>query len=657
MIRAWATMSVLLALASGGAAAEAPPAEAFANLPQTSQAVMSPDGKLLAWQDETDTAPQVVIFDIERHQISRVVRVETGAKLRGLIFGGNSTLLSTMSFTAQMRNDPHEADQYEYWRTLAINTDGGEKRELLMEGGVRRRVTTAHVLLWNVPKPNTVMMSTMDFNPLYRPQRLGTRIDTMESPWGLNLYAVDAQSGNGSLLERGTRYTAAYVLDRNGEPVARTEWHARDAVFNISRREEADWKVVFHSEQVRGPVQVSPVSPDAKSVLAIYAVHEGPARAWSVPLDGGAPSDLLPDVSEDIDSFVGDPNSGTPIGVRLGGLSPRRHWLDPQLEAQYQRIAKPFPGRDVYVGGHALDFSRAVAVVEGPSSPPVYYLIDFGSHKADIVGEAYPALAKVNLGQAQAIAFAARDGTSIPAILTVPPGIPAKNLPLVVLPHDGPGGHDQLVFDWWTQFLATRGYAVLQPQFRGSTGFGGRFEHAGHGQWGGLMQDDVTDGVKAMVAQGIADARRICIVGRGYAGYVALAGVAFTPELYACAASINGISDLPDMLGFMKEHYGAASSVVSYWREDIGSSFDPQLAQRSPARAADRIRAPVLLMHSADDTVVPPSQTGVIANALQKAGRNVTVVTLLGDDHWLSRASTRIQMLKELDQFLAANLH
>src|SRR5262249_29699108 len=152
----------------------------------------------------------------------------------------------------------------------------------------------------------------------------------------------------------------------------------------------------------------------------------------------------------------------------------------------------------VTVYGRSANGQRAVARVEGPAHPPVYYLVDFAAHKADIVGEEYPALANVPLGEVRAITYKARDGTLIPGYLTLPPGASDKNLPLIVLPHGGPEARDDYRFDWLAQFIAVRGYAVLQPQFRGSTGFGEAFRRAGYRQWGGLMQDDVSDGVRAL---------------------------------------------------------------------------------------------------------------------------------------------------------------
>lgn len=227
---------------------------------------------------------------------------------------------------------------------------------------------------------------------------------------------------------------------------------------------------------------------------------------------------------------------------------------------------------------------------------------------------------------------------------------------MVVLPHGGPEASDTPYFDWLAQFLAMRGYAVLQPEFRGSTGFGVAFRRAGRGQWGGLMQDDVTDGVKAMIRQGVADPHRICIVGGSYGGYAALAGAAFTPKLYACVVSINGVSDLPAMLGYEKGQHGTESDAVAYWEGDIGSQFDSKVIDHSPVNSAADVEAPVLLLHAINDTVVPIAQSEEMAKALAALGKPVTFIKLDGEDHWLSNAPTRLEVLEDTDHFLRQHL-
>jgi dipeptidyl aminopeptidase/acylaminoacyl peptidase len=209
-------------------------------------------------------------------------------------------------------------------------------------------------------------------------------------------------------------------------------------------------------------------------------------------------------------------------------------------------------------------------------------------------------------------------------------------------------------FDWWAQFMASRGYAVLQPNFRGSSGYGWNFVQAGDGEWAGKVQNDVQDGVKKLIADGIADPKRICIVGASYGGYMALAGATFSPDLYACAVSFAGLSDLNRML-----YTGTSfeSESVSVWKRRIGADVDSsKLDTASPANFASQVKIPILLLHSDKDTTVPIEQSQIEEDALKRAGKQVEFVTLEGDDHQLEYSATRIKLLKEVERFLAAHI-
>jgi dipeptidyl aminopeptidase/acylaminoacyl peptidase len=215
-------------------------------------------------------------------------------------------------------------------------------------------------------------------------------------------------------------------------------------------------------------------------------------------------------------------------------------------------------------------------------------------------------------------------------------------------------------FDWWAAFLASRGYAVLQPNFRGSSGYGAAWEEAGRGQWGdGVMQTDVEDGVAALERAGIAAPGRACIVGASYGGYAALAGAALTPHRYRCAVSVAGVSDLGVMLAQTERQSGGEDSLASdWWRASIGDRREDRdrIRSVSPALLADRVRIPVLLIHGTDDSVVPIDQSRRMLRALESLNKDVRFVELRGDDHWLSDAPTRIQMLREIESFLAGHL-
>jgi dipeptidyl aminopeptidase/acylaminoacyl peptidase len=342
--------------------------------------------------------------------------------------------------------------------------------------------------------------------------------------------------------------------------------------------------------------------------------------------------------------------------VRFCGADRPYRWIDPAAQKRYSALGRTFAGRYVEIVSRSADNKRIVVEADGASAPTTYYLVDYSAKTADIVGEQFPALADKPQGTVRRFEYAARDKYALFGYFTVPLGAEEKNLPLVVLPHGGPESDDTPWFDWWSQFLASRGYAVLRPQFRGSTGLGDAHRLAGRGQWGRRMQDDITDGVRALIAQGIVDPKRVCIVGASYGGYAALAGAAYTPDLYVCAVSVSGVSDLTEMLAWNEKMGGDQSDSFYYWRDSIGDSLDARIAETSPARSARTFRAPILLLHGTNDSVVPFDQSQMMANALKAAGKPVELIPLEGEDHWLSSSATRIRMLSEVEKFLAANL-
>jgi dipeptidyl aminopeptidase/acylaminoacyl peptidase len=252
------------------------------------------------------------------------------------------------------------------------------------------------------------------------------------------------------------------------------------------------------------------------------------------------------------------------------------------------------------------------------------------------------------------IDWKAADGLALRGVLTLPTGRTAKNLPLVVLPHGGPEARDYPVFDWWAQAFAARGYAVFQPNFRGSAGYGVAFRNAGFGQWGRKMQTDISDGVAELARQGVIDPKRACIVGGSYGGYAALAGVTVQQGLYRCAVSVAGVSDPGGLLRDDRARGGGASTTTRYWRTFMGATslMETELNTISPLKLASRADAPILLIHGKDDTVVPPQQSAAMEAALQQAGKTVELIWMPGEDHWLSRDATRVQMLTSAVAFV-----
>ncbi len=435
----------------------------------------------------------------------------------------------------------------------------------------------------------------------------------------------------------------------------RSEWNPEFRRFSVLAKDGAGWRRLLEVED-GGSSFLAGLVENETAVAVVTRNGQQHSSLWSLPLDGSAAKKLVEEASLDAEGIVVDSFNDRIVGVRFGGADRPFHWVDTATEKRYAALGRTFAGRESDIITRSADNKRIVVQVESGSAPPTYYLIDYAAKTADIVGEQFPGLVDHPQGTMRTFGYQARDKYALFGYLTIPAGAAEKDLPLVVLPHGGPESHDTSDFDWWSQFLASRGYAVLRPQFRGSTGLGDEHRLAGRGQWGLRMQDDITDGVKALIAQGIADPKRVCIVGASYGGYAALAGAAFTPELYACAISVAGVADLPEMLAYDEKMAGEESDTVYYWRDSIGSRDDPRVAQRSPARFARNFRAPVLLLHGSNDSVVPIAQSQMMANALKAAGAPHQFIALDSEDHWLSNGATRNRMLTEIEKFLATNL-
>ncbi|NNJ72966.1 MAG: S9 family peptidase [Enterobacterales bacterium] len=257
--------------------------------------------------------------------------------------------------------------------------------------------------------------------------------------------------------------------------------------------------------------------------------------------------------------------------------------------------------------------------------------------------------------------YQARDGLSIPTLLTYPLAHVNKpeNMPAILMPHGGPQSHDKFGFQWMAQYFANRGYLVIQPQFRGSSGFGHELTRQGYGEWGKKMQDDLTDGVNHLAKKGMIDPDKVCIVGWSYGGYAALAGASFTPELFKCAISINGVSDLEEMMRTEKREHGRNHWVVSYWNKVIANQkvADDFMESISPINHVKKITAPVLLIHGEDDNVVPVDQSEEMADALESADKKFKFIEIKDEGHSINYSNvSRLTALKAIDEFLSANM-
>jgi len=291
--------------------------------------------------------------------------------------------------------------------------------------------------------------------------------------------------------------------------------------------------------------------------------------------------------------------------------------------------------------------------VGSDTDPGNYYIFQPAAGVMQLFGRVNEKIDRQMLAPTSYVSYKARDGLDIPAYLTLPLGRDAKNLPLIIMPHGGPYGvRDSLEYDWQVQFLANRGYAVLQPNYRGSSSYGREFAKKGEGQWGRQMQDDLDDGMDWLAKQGTVDPKRVCIVGASYGGYAALWGATRNPERYRCAASFAGVTDIRGQLNYDKAFF-ADPKYQRDWQQRVRGEQGFDMDSISPLKQVARLRVPVLLGHGDADHNVPYRQSASYADALKSAGKPYEFYTYKDEGHGWSTKEHRQDWLDHLDAFLA----
>jgi len=335
----------------------------------------------------------------------------------------------------------------------------------------------------------------------------------------------------------------------------------------------------------------------------------------------------------------------------------RRYFRDKGFEADKKWLEGKLPGKEVDGTSRTLDEKVWLVTAHSDTEPGETYLFDRGTHKLTFQYKTWEKLPREAMAAMESVSYKSSDGLEIPAFLTLPKGMVPKGLPGLVIPHGGPWGRDVWGFNVLAQFFANRGYAVLMPNFRGSTGYGKKFLDAGNHEWGRKMQDDVTWGVKYLVAQGIADPKRVGILGGSYGGYATLAGVTFTPDVYAAAVDIVGPSDLPSLLESIPPYWEAERKVM-YSRVADPSTLDGRalLEAESPLQYVDKIKTPLMVVQGANDPRVNRSQAEKIVIALRDRGFPVEHILAPDEGHGFQRPVNNMACFMAAEKFLAKYL-
>ena len=494
--------------------------------------------------------------------------------------------------------------------------------------------------------------------PRSDPDSIYVGLNDRDAAWH-DLYKVKISTGERTLVRKNTERITAYVFDlkdqlrmamrsaENGDTeILRVDADKFTKVYSCNVFEQCG-PVRFHKDGERVYFQTNKGSDLDLVRLELFNPATGKEEVVeSDPLKrvdfGNA---LFSEVSDDL------------IATTYDDERERIYWKDKNFEADYKNLQKQLPGKEIGFASSTKDEKLWIISSNSDTDPGSTYLFDRSTKKLTLQYQIREKLNRSYLAPMKPVSYPSSDGLQIPAYLTLPKGVEAKGLPAIILPHGGPWARDTWGYNGFAQFLANRGYAVLEPNFRGSTGYGKKFLDAGNKQWGEKMQDDVTWGAKYLIAQGIADPKRVGIMGGSYGGYATLAGVAFTPDVYAAAVSIVGPSNLITLLESIPAYWEQARKV---FYERMGDPNTPegkaQLLRQSPLIAAAKIKTPLLVVQGANDPRVNKRESDQIVVALRERGFPVEYIVAPDEGHGFARPVNNMATFASAEKFFAKYL-
>ena len=638
---AGAMVSPLLIATAARAAEPVPPTiEDFVKPDMDRDAALSPDGKRIAILTSRTvgkkTTATVTLLNADDPDVGRVTLPLGEVEVEGVAWGNETRLLITIKtpVVLQASDDTGSrlkpkgvglavADMF-FRRIIAIDADGKNNVILFDDGTAKLKelLNLSIVVDMLSDQPSSILMQA--YNPDF-------------SAWWL--YKVDIYSGKAAVVERGELTTWSWET-QNGVPVLRYDANGRGTVMSIFVRPPGvrDW--TFYRKVRRGDwakldfnivgstrepgVMLAAARAEGKDTMALRKFD---LRTMTLGETLAAP------VGHDVETAV-----STPAGDLLAtGYTDDRQtyqFVDPAFAAHFRALNKYLGNEsNIRFFNVSADGNRFLARISGPRDPGSYYFYDRLAKRFTVLGQARPWLEADRLAKVEALTVKTRDGAPITAYLASP--LAAGPRPLVVMPHGGPEVRDSIDFNEFAQVLAAQGWLVLQPNFRGSGGYGDGFADAGRKRWGDRMQEDVEDAVAQVIASGRVDAGKIAICGYSYGAYAALMGAVRKPGLYTSVVAIAGDSDLVETIAFAKAEEGADSPAYLYWLKTIGDPATDGEAMRAaaPALRAAEIKAPVLLIHGTEDKIVAPKQSRIMAAALKAAGKPVELVEIKGRGH------------------------
>ncbi len=620
------------------------PVEAFARLPTFSDLEISPGGRFLAARVNVSDHYEIAAFGLSDSELSKVhgFRENENLSVDWFRWVSEDTLLLSLAYSAQRTAGYVGVVQTAERRLFSLDTKSGALTALIRNSRDELPVQIQDRIVSFLPDdPDHILVQYSRTDPA--------------TP---NVYKVNVSGKGGpKRVQRGRRGVLNWGADAGGN--IRYGWGVRggdEARLVMREAGERKWRDFSHRVNKAGLVfDIEGFTAEANQ-LFVVSNHEGdPSGLYTFDITTDTFGPLIFKHSDvDIRSVRIDERTSQLLSVNFVDeeLATKVFSRQP-ISDDIDRLKKTFDTKRLSRSSVSSDGKHAVVRIRGDNDAGQFLIYNSESDHAMTLPSQYPELDGVPLGKTVSTGYVARDGLEIPAFISLPPGIEsledARELPFVIYPHGGPGAQDFLRFDFTVQFLTSRGYGVLQMNFRGSTGYGQAFKEAGSKEWGQAMQDDITDGVLWLIDNGYAARERIAILGGSYGGYAALMGAVKTPDLYRCAISFAGVADLPDLISWQQKFIAGAYStrfIGRLWR-DRG-----MLVENSPARRADEIRIPILLIHGDQDTVVEIGQSEKMARQLRRKGKSVEFIEFEDGDHHLSLYKNRLRYLVEIENFL-----
>ncbi|MBB4155496.1 dipeptidyl aminopeptidase/acylaminoacyl peptidase [Sphingomonas jinjuensis] len=627
-------------------------AAAFGARERIIDASLSPDGNKVALVTPGPGQATIVqMLDVKTGEVKPINYAKGDPMtLTGCGWASDRRLVCTMYGVTNKGTGPYLA----YQRLIALDPDGNSPIALGLKQKRADYISQSdgYVIDWRDGSTDKVLIAR-NYVPF---KGDGTRGGSMAEGLGVDL--IDTRTGDVDHVEGASERAVRYWGDGRGNVRLMMVVSMRvpgefRGTFDILYRQadSRDWKPLGHYDSV-AKTGIYPVGVDATTNVA-YVLKQNAGRdaVYRVALDGSGREELaFADPRVDVSGIVRAGRSGRIVGATYSTDMPEVKYFDPTYEKLITGL------------GRALSSSPLVRIVDSSADEKIhllhasadtdagrYFLYDGHRKAMTPLGSSRPELAGVPLGAVKPISYAAADGTQIPAYLTLPLGSSGKNLPAIVMPHGGPESRDDWGFDWFAQFFVNRGYAVIQPNYRGSSGYGQDwFKENGFKSWK-VAIGDVTDAGRWMVKQGIADPARLAIVGWSYGGYAALQSQVLDPDMFKAVVAVAPVTDLGMLRG---EQLGFSNATIA--RNFIGDG--PHIAEGSPARHADAFKAPVILFHGTKDINVATAESRAMDKALRSAGKSSSLTIYPEIDHHLEDNAVRQDMLTKIDAFLTKSL-